>query len=146
VSEPRPLAELSRRTGAGNTWRRRRSRAQWVLMFAGLLVLAAVASPTVRSTLVGLVLLVALFAALTVGLLRRIVRRHPLVDLAVGYLIGRSHARRPIEHYGPGYPPPHASHPTPPYYPAPPAGAPESPPTAYVPRNRCVAHGRPADE
>jgi uncharacterized transporter YbjL len=64
-------------------------------MLAGLVVLAAVVSPTVRGALVGLVvavfglvLLVALVAALTVGLLGRIVSRHPLADLAAGYLIG----------------------------------------------------------
>jgi hypothetical protein len=109
------LAELSRRNGAESTWWRRRNRAQWLLTLAGLVVLAAVLSPTVRGALVGLVLLVALVAALTVGLLGRIVRRHPVADLAAGYLIGRRHARRRIEHYGPGYPPPNSY-----YYPPPP--------------------------
>ena len=69
-------------------------------MFAGLVVLAAVVSPTVRGALMGLVvavlglvLLVALVAALLVGLLGRIVRRHPLADLTAGYLIGRRRSK-----------------------------------------------------
>jgi hypothetical protein len=83
-------------------------------MLAGLVVLAAVVSPTVRGALVGLVLLVALVAALTVGLLGHMVDRHPLADLAVGHLIGRRHARRHVGQYGPGYPPSSWVPPTPP--------------------------------
>lgn len=152
MSDPRLLAELSRRNGAGNTWWRRRNRAQWLLMLAALVVLAAVVSPTVRGALVGLVLLVALVAALTVGLLRRIVRRHPLADLAAGYLVGRRHARLRMEQYGPGYPPPSSYYYPPPGYP-PPSWAPPTPPAgtswalpaAHVRPNRCVAHGRRAE-
>lgn len=148
-----PLADLSHRTGAGIAWWRRRSRSQRVLMFAGLVVLAAVVSPAVRGALVGLVLLFALVAALTVGLLGRIVRRHPLADLAAGYLIGRRHARRHVGQYGPGYPPPGYPPPSSWYYPPPPSWAPPTPPAgtswalpaAHVRRNRCVAHGRRAD-
>jgi len=155
-----PLADLSHRTRAGIAWWRRRSRAQRVLMFAGLVILAAVVSPTVRGALVGLVLLVALVAALTVGLLGRMVRRHPLADLAVGYLIGRRHARRHAGQYGPGYPPPSSWYYPPPDYPPPsswyyppPSWAPPTPPAGtswalpatQVRGNRCVAHGRRAD-
>jgi hypothetical protein len=169
VDEFRDLAELSRSTRAGIAWWRRRSRAQRVLMFAGLVVLAGVVSPTVRGALVGLVvaafglvLLVALVSALTVGLLGRIVRRHPLADLAVGYLIGRRHARRYVGQYGPGYPPPSSKYSPPPGYPPsssyyypppPPSWAPPTPPAgtswalpaAHVRGNRCVTHGRRAD-
>jgi len=117
-------------------------------MFAGLVVLAAVVSPTVRGALVGLVLLVVLVAALTVGLLGRIVRRHPLADLAAGYLIGRRHARRYVGQYGPGYPPPTSSYQPPSDYP--PSWPSPTPPTvtlgalpaARVRGNRCVVHGR----
>ena len=101
MSDPRLLAELSRRNGAGSTWWRRRNPAQRLLILAGLVVLAAVVSPTVRGALVGLVLLVALVAALTIVLLGRIVRRHPLADLAAGDPIGRRHARRHAGQSGP---------------------------------------------
>jgi hypothetical protein len=118
-------------------------------MFVGLVILAAVVSPTVRGALVGLVLLVVLVAALTLGLLGRIVRRHPLADLAAGYLIGRRHARRRMEQYGPGSPPPSSWYypPPPPSWapPTPPAGTSWALPAAHVRGNRCVAHGRRAD-
>jgi hypothetical protein len=163
VDEFRDLvADLSHRTRAGLAWWRRRNRAQWLLMLAGLVVLAAVVSPTVRGALVGLVLLVALVAALTVGLLGRIVRRHPLADLAAGYLIGRRHARRHVGQSGPGYPPPSSSYFPPSGYPpsgyppsgypppswaapTPPAGTSWALPAAHMRGNRCVAHGRRAD-
>ena len=139
MSDPCLLAELSQRNGAGLAWWRRCYRAQRLLMLAGLVVLAAVMSPTVRGALVGLLLLVALAAALTVGLIGRIVRRHPLADLAAGYLIGRRRTRR-IEHYGPGYPPPSCYYYRPPVPswppPATPGGTPGAPPVGHVRRNR----------
>jgi hypothetical protein len=100
------------------TWWSRRPRPQRWLMLGGLVGFAAIVSPGVRGVLVGLVaaalgimLLVALLAATVVGLLWRVVRRHPLADLAVGYLIGRLRGRRRLEQYQPGrpshyYPPP----------------------------------------
>ena len=149
-----PLPDLSHRTRAGIAWWRRRSRAQRVLIFAGLLVLAAVVSPTVRGVLVGLVaavlglmLLVALLVGLVVGLLGRIVRRHPVADLAA-YLVGRRLSRRHLGHYGPGYPPPSSYYypPPPPSWapPTPPAGTSWALPAAHVRGNRCVVHGRRA--
>ena len=140
-----------------------------MLIFAGLVVLAELVSLTVRGALVGLVvavfglvLLVALVAALTLGLLGRIARRHPLADLAAGYLIGRRHARRHMGQYGSGYQPPSSYFYPPPGYPPPssydypppppswappppPAGTSWAPPAAHVRGNRCVAHGRHAD-
>lgn len=128
MSDPRVLVELSRRGRAWRTWWRRRNRAQRLLMLAGLVVLAAVVSPTVRGALLGLavaalsfVLLVALVAALVIGLFGRIARRHPLIDLAGGYLIGRRHARRRAGQYGPDYTPPSSW-----YYPPPPPAPPPS--------------------
>ena len=145
------LADLSRRSRTGIAWWRRRSRAQRVLMIAGLVVLAAVVSPTVRGTLVGLVvavfglvLLVALVAALTVGLLGRIVRRHPLADLAAGYLIGRRHARRRMEQYGPGYLPPSSYYYPPSGYPPPIPGTTRRPATRRrAGRRRRLGHPGP---
>jgi hypothetical protein len=144
------LADLSRRSRAGSGGWRRRNQAQRLLMLAGLVVLAAVVSPTVRGALVGFVLLVALVAALTVGLLGRIVRRHPLADLAAGFLIGRRHARRHVGQYGPGYPPPSSSNQPPSDPPSWPSPTPPTEtlgalPAAHVRGNRCVAHGRRAD-
>lgn len=94
------------------TWWNRRTRAQHRLMVGGLVGFAVMISPGVRGVLVGLVaaalgimLLVALLAATLVGVLWRVVRRHPIADLAVGYLIGRHRERRRVEHYDHGYPP-----------------------------------------
>jgi hypothetical protein len=137
VDESRdPIADLSQRARAGVTWWHRRSRAEHAVVLTGLVVLAAVVSPAVRGALVGLVVLVALVAALTVSLFRRTLRRHPLADLAVGYLIGRHRARRRTEQYGPGYPQQTCyCHPPPP----------GMPPDGHLSRNRCAAHGRRAE-
>lgn len=87
-------------------------------MVVGLAGFAAIVSPGVRGILVGLVavalglvLLVGLMTVLVVGLVWRMVRRHPIADLAMGYLIGRHRGRRRVGHGEPVY--------MPPYYPPP---------------------------
>jgi Flp pilus assembly protein TadB len=114
---PDSLADASRRTGSGIGWSRRRNRAQRVLVLVGLVVLAAMVSSTVRDALVGLavaalglVLLLGLVAALMARLVGRFFRRHPLADLAVGYLIGRRRERRYLGQYRRGYPPSRSSY------------------------------------
>jgi hypothetical protein len=95
------LPDLSRRTRAGFNWWRRRNRVERVLILAGLVVLAAALSSTVRDALAALmmagVILVVLgltLVGLVVGVFGRVARRHPLADFAAGYLLGRRHERR----------------------------------------------------
>jgi hypothetical protein len=102
MSDPRdPEAELLRRSRVGSAWWRRRSRVERVLILAGLAVLAAAVSSSIRDTLaalmmagVVLVVLGLMLAGLVGGVFARVVRRHPLADFAAGYLLGRRHERR----------------------------------------------------
>jgi hypothetical protein len=95
------VPDLSRRSSAGINWWRRRNRVERVLVLAGLVVLAAAVSSTVRDALAALmmagVILVVLglmLAGLVLGVFGRVARRHPLAEFAAGYLLGRHHERR----------------------------------------------------
>jgi hypothetical protein len=61
------------------------------------------------------------------------VRRHPVADLAAGYLIGRRHARRRMEQYGPGYLPPSSYDYPPSGYPPPSSWYYPPPPPSWAP-------------
>ena len=108
-------------TQVPRSWWSRCSRAQRVLVVGSVLALAAVISPGVRGALLGviglalgLMVLVSIFAAFVVGVLWRTVRRHPLADVAVGYLLGRRRARWVSVDCLPGWPSSRASDSLPP--------------------------------
>jgi hypothetical protein len=95
------LPDLSRRSRAGINWWRWRNRVERVLILAGLVVVAAAVSSTVRDALAALLMagvvlvgLALMLVGLVIGVFGRVVRRHPLADFAAGYLLGRRHERR----------------------------------------------------